>query len=309
MSVQVPPGPPRVQIQTQAGCNARCVFCPNDSVLKSGLDHGRMPEELFDRIIGELAQTPPRRIGLYMMNEPLTDQRIADFVRLVTDRIPSTKSQLISNGTLLTEDCAEALIDAGLKQLKVSLQSLDPEMNRQIMGHSSERVIENCIAMQKLIKRKRAKRLDFRVSMVVTKLNEDSIPETRRFWERHGVRLVTSALENRGGNIDAAGDLNPHEMRTMGDCIRPSRDMMILFNGEVPLCCVDWHRTIILGDLSKQTVQEVWRGQQVQAIRDTLREGDVDRLPDICKNCTESACPDHHRRGLKGILSRLVGAR
>ncbi|MBN2311166.1 MAG: SPASM domain-containing protein, partial [Candidatus Hydrogenedentes bacterium] len=223
------------------------------------------------------------------------------------ERVPSAKSQVISNGTHLTAECAEALIDAGLKQLKVSLQSLDPDTNKRIMGYSSERVIENCIHTQELIRRKRARALDFRVSMVVTNLNLDEIPKARQFWQKHGVRLVTSALENRGGNIAQAGELNPHEMRTMDDCIRPSRDMMILFNGDVPLCCVDWFRTTILGNVARQSVREVWQGERVEAVRAALREGDVGAMPEICRHCTESARPDYHRRGLKGILSRLVG--
>ena len=69
------PGPPRVQIQTQSGCNARCVFCPNEAVLKSDLSQGRMPFGEFQRVIDELAETAPRRISLYLQNEPLLDLR------------------------------------------------------------------------------------------------------------------------------------------------------------------------------------------------------------------------------------------
>jgi hypothetical protein len=82
---------------------------------------------------------------------------------------------------------------------------------------------------------------------------------------------------------------------------------MVLFNGDVPLCCVDWHRTTILGNLERQSVHEVWHGEKVQAVRDALREGRTDALPPICVNCSESAKPHHHRRGLKGILSRVFG--
>lgn len=299
------PGPPRVQIQTQAGCNGRCIFCPNEQVLKSDLEHGRMPIEMFQKIVDDLAKTPPRRIGMYMQNEPLLDKRLPELTKYVTERIPGTKTQVITNGTYLTEKVGEALLDAGLKQLKCSLQSLDPETNREIMGYDSRKVIENCIAFQKLIKKKKSK-IDFRVSMVVTNKNVGEIPSTRRFWARHGVRLVTSALENRGGNIAEAEQLNVGEMRSMGNCVRPSRDMMILFNGDVPLCCVDWHRTYILGNVYTQSVQDVWHAAPVTQVRDALAEEDTSKMPDICRNCTESACPNQHRRGLKGILSRLA---
>ncbi|MBM3290287.1 MAG: radical SAM protein [Candidatus Hydrogenedentes bacterium] len=301
------PGPPRVQIQTQAGCNGRCIFCPNEDVLKSDLEHGRMPLEMFEKIVDDLAKTPPRRVGMYMQNEPLLDKRLPQLTKHVTERIPGAKTQVITNGTYLSEQVGEALLDAGLKQLKCSLQSLDPETNREIMGYDSRKVIENCVAFQKLIKKKKSD-IDFRVSMVVTNKNVDEIPATRKFWAKHGVRLVTSALENRGGNIAGAAQLNVGDMRSMGNCIRPSRDMMILFNGDVPLCCVDWHRTYVVGNVYKQSVQEVWYAAPVTQVRDALAEEDTSKMPDICRNCTESACPNAHRRGLKGLLGRLAAA-
>lgn len=307
MSTQLLPGPPRVQIQTQSGCNGRCIFCPNEATLNSGIEHGKMSMDLYRKIIDELAETRPRRISLYLMNEPLSDKRMPEFVEYASRTVPSATTLITSNGTALTEDMAEALIDAGLKRLKVSLQSLDDETNRRIMGYDASKVIENIIGVRRVMKRKRIRErdFDFRVSMVVTKLNEAEIEEARRFWRRHGVRLVTSALENRGGNIGIANDLNTGDMRSMGNCIRPSRDMDILFNGDVVLCCVDWHRTTILGNLARQSIREVWNGDVVTRIRRGLREGQAELLPPICVNCTESACPNKHRRGIKGILSRL----
>jgi wyosine [tRNA(Phe)-imidazoG37] synthetase (radical SAM superfamily) len=305
------PGPPRVQIQTQSGCNGRCVFCPNEDTLKTDMEHGRMAPELFRKIIDDLARTPPRRIMLYLQNEPLADKRMPEFVEYVARKIPSTSTLITTNGTYLSEDRAEALIDAGLKRLKVSLQSLKNDVNHAIMGYDADKVVENILGVRQVMKRKRIreKDFDFRVSMVVTKLNEPEIEEARRFWRRHGVRLVTSALENRGGNITQAADLNVGEMRSMGDCIRPSRDMCILFNGDTVLCCVDWFRTVNPGNVAEQSVQEVWNGIRLQQIRQALHEGDVEAMPPICANCTESACPNKHRRGLKGMWARLVGAR
>lgn len=300
-------GPPRVQIQTQAGCNGRCVFCPNEAVLESKLPHGTMTRELFDKIIGELAEIPPKRVGLYMMNEPLSDKRMPELVEDVTRRIPSTTSQIITNGTYLTEQMGEGLLDAGLKELKCSLQSLDNDLNRKIMGYDADKVIENCIRFAGQVRKKKSK-IQFRVSMVVQKSNIDEIARARKFWKKHGVRLVTSALENRGGNIAAANEMNLGKMKSMGNCIRPSRDFMILYNGQVPLCCVDWFRTVIAGDVSKQSIRDVWHGHALEDIRAGLRDGDTSKLPAICANCTESAVPDIHRRGLKGVLSRLAAS-
>lgn len=301
MSTSILPGPPRVQIQTQAGCNGRCVFCPNEDVLRSGLAHGKMPPELFRKIIDDLVRTLPRRILFYLQNEPLNDRRMPEFVRYVAGRLPDTTTLVTTNGTNLTREMGEGLIGAGLKRVKVSLQSLDDATNREIMGYDATKVVNNVLEFKRLLKEKRSK-LDLRVSMVVTGRNRAEVERARAFWRRHRVRLVTSVLENRGGNIKNALELNAgQEMIVRSNCIRPSREMCILFNGEVVLCCVDWFRTVTGGDVSKDSVQAVWNSPVFRQIREGFSEGDSSKLPEICINCTESACPGAHRRSAKTL--------
>ena len=305
MTAEHPSGPSRIQIQTQSGCNGRCAFCPNAAVLESGLAQGRMPPELFHKIIDELAGLAPRRVSLYLMNEPLLDGRLAEFVRYVTDRIPDTATLVTTNGTHLDERCAEELIAAGLSRIKVSLQSIHPETNRRLMGPQidAERVVRNVLTLRRLITERRAK-LDLRVSMVVTTLNAHELPRTRRFWRNHGVRLVTSAVENRGGSIEGADTLSGGQMQARSAyCIRPNREMCILFNGDVVLCCVDWFRTTVLGNVARQSVAEVWNGPAFSEVRAALASKDLEKQPDICVHCTEAARPAARRR-LTAIFSR-----
>lgn len=304
MEQATPGGPPRVQIQTQAGCNGRCIFCPNEAVLDSGLEHGRMSFELFRKIVDDLAETQPRRILPYLQNEPLNDRRLPEFIRYIAERIPETTTLVTTNGTGLSEEMGEKLIDAGLKRVKVSLQSLDDATNREIMGYDARKVIENVLAFRRLLRAKRSK-LDLRVSMIVTGKNESEIDRARRFWRRHDVRLVTSVLENRGGNIKNALEINAgRPMKPMSHCIRPSREMCVLFNGQVVLCCVDWFRTVNTGDLSTHSVRDVWNGPVYRRIREGFDEDDASKLPEICRNCTESATPNAHRRSLKAVWRR-----
>lgn len=300
------PGPLRVQIQTQSGCNGRCVFCPNEAVAKSGLPMGRMTVALFHEIIDELAETKPERVMLYLQNEPLNDPRLPDFVRYVYNRIPETTSLVVSNGTGLTREMGERLIDAGLRRLKISLQSLDEATNREIMGYGAQPVVSNILAFKEQLEEKGSS-LDLRVSMVMTQQTKASLAKTRRFWKGCGIRLVTSTLENRGGNIANTAFLGGTDMRPRRECIRPSREMCILHTGEVVLCCVDWYRTSTVGDLTHQSVRDVWNGPQLRRFRDALDGTAPQDLPPICLNCAESAAPDRHRRGLRGIWTRLKG--
>lgn len=295
MEDAVSSGPPRIQIQTQTGCNGRCVFCPNAGLAKTGAATGRMPFNLFVSIVDQLAETKPRRIMPYLQNEPLLDDRLPEFVRYVSERLPSATSLVVTNGVRLTPEMGERLIEARLKRLKVSLQSIDDATNRKIMGFEAHPVIENVLNFRRLLASKRSK-LDLRISMIVTSENYAEIDAARRFWRKYGIRLVTSVLENRGGNIAEADSLNRgQKMARRENCIRPSRDLCVLFDGRVILCCADWFQTTVIGDLTRQSVRDVWNSRQLKHIREALRMPECCHLPEICSNCAESRNLIEHR--------------
>ncbi len=112
-----------ILIQTNYKCTRTCPFCyygmkgvkENDTL---------MPEELFKKIIGELgAMNYSGRISLFEMNEPLTDPRLADFIRYAKQQAPRSWQFIVSNGDLLTGEKAIELFRAGLDYLQVSAYS------------------------------------------------------------------------------------------------------------------------------------------------------------------------------------------
>ncbi len=224
----------------------------------------------------------------YLQNEPLLDERLPELIEYIHQKMPKVTTLVVTNGTRLTTEMGEKLIESGLKRLKVSLQSLDDEINQKLMGYPAKVVIDNVINFSELLKKKHSD-MDFRVSAIVTSKNDQEIDRMKKFRSKHGIRLVLSSLENRGGNISNVLELsNTPEMRLRKGCIRPTRDMCILFNGKVVLCCVDWLRTVILGDLNEKSITEVWNTPRLQMIREGLNMEDCCHLPEICRDCAEA---------------------
>lgn len=88
-----------IQIETVAGCNYRCSFCPVGQI---DMPMGRMTRETFENIIGQLRDFEGE-IDLFFRNEPLLDQRIFDFVKYAKE---NTRAKIVlqTNGSLLTEE-------------------------------------------------------------------------------------------------------------------------------------------------------------------------------------------------------------
>lgn len=60
--------------------------------------------------------------------------------------------------------------------------------------------------------------------------------------------------------------------------------LSINWDGKVTACCSDYDNELIVGDLSEETMQEVFWGRKMQGIRAILSEDGYDKLP-LCRDC------------------------
>ena len=60
--------------------------------------------------------------------------------------------------------------------------------------------------------------------------------------------------------------------------------LVVLWDGTVIPCCVDYNATLKLGSACQDNVQDLWQGQEIARLRDQHQKGDY---PDVCINCNE----------------------
>jgi hypothetical protein len=92
-------------------------------------------------------------------------------------------------------------------------------------------------------------------------------------------------MERRGGEHDSRKKLygmSP-EFGGLPWCSLPRWEIVIHHTGEVGLCCFDWARDVVFGDLHKETLASIIMGEaRRQVIEESLRDG---RCLDICQRC------------------------
>lgn len=89
---------------------------------------------------------------------------------------------------------------------------------------------------------------------------------------------ITQGFYNRGGNIKI--DRKP----TKYCCPRPFIQMYIVNTGEAVLCCSDYKREVILGDLNSENIIDIWQNKKYQKYRDKLKNNKKHELL-LCKDC------------------------
>ncbi len=284
---RAPDFPRTVQIQTQTGCNAACIFCPYPVTVNSQ-PKGFMKRELFERIVDEIAAHGVRRISPYLMNEPFLDPGIIEKLSYVRKKIPDARLVLTSNGSRLTPKIVDDLIAADvLHALYISFQGVEKEGYEATMRGSMvfEKTMENVL---NLVDRWKAAGGRDRFKIVVTMVATNKIDPEKAvaFWKARGVESKWTPLENRGGNISITHDLAPQEkpMKRFANCTRLFKQAYIMFNGDMVLCCTDYTREVVLGNITDSSIAEVWNSRKALNIRRLYSEGFMDKIP-LCRTC------------------------
>jgi len=106
-------------LETTNRCNLLCTTCPRTyEQLEPEAD---MPWELFTSLIGQYPNIA--RVVLHGLGEPMLVKDLAQRVKYLKDR--NIYVLFNTNGTLLTKANGRALIEAGLDELRVSLDAAE----------------------------------------------------------------------------------------------------------------------------------------------------------------------------------------
>ncbi|MGB9619981.1 MAG: S8 family serine peptidase, partial [Armatimonadota bacterium] len=189
---------------------------------------------------------------------------------------------------------------------RISIQGINKDTYEKIMGLNYERTFEGINRLTKILKERKVNHLRVVLSMVNVGHNESEIRRYKRFWRRKGIKATSVAFENKGGNIEESIELAPFGMKQRKRCYRFNRCAYIVYNGDVILCCADWSRSVILGNVKENSLKEIWQGEKLNEIRENFIKGNYDMLPEICRNCKKTRLSLRSHRSLKGIYQKFL---
>jgi radical SAM protein with 4Fe4S-binding SPASM domain len=153
-------------------------------------------------------------------------------------------------------------------------------------------VFEKTLAnVERLIARWKAAGGEARFKIVVTMVatNITDAETAVDFWRARGVQSKWTPLENRGGNLLSADALAPglRPLKRYANCSRLFKQACILWNGDMVLCCTDYTRKVVLGNVAETSIEQVWNAPGAVSIRRLYAEGHMDRIP-LCRYCSIS---------------------
>lgn len=255
--------PRLVAIETTSYCNAKCAFCPNNSLAR-GKSH--MSRDLFEEVVDQCSRFPLEAIEPFLQGEPMSDPDIMERLELIRRRLPKTKLRLYSNGYALTPKRIDQLTGMGIDKLYISLNTLNPTKYREVMGLKLERTLENLRYLTEPSRRSRVARvITFRMTRTADVTVEEQ-HEFVRFCKERGVRSFIVGLFNYKGDIQS-------DLPVPGYPCEHIDRLDILSNGKVPLCCMDQNGDYSWGDINETPLLDIFRGKVARRYRDMHRSG------------------------------------
>ena len=279
------PFPKYIHIETVSTCNARCIMC--------GIDFDSKPkrlmgDELFAKLAAEIGEHRDRveKVMPYLDGEPLIDKKIPARIRLLKDAGVKLVN-ISSNTSLLDEEHAHALLEAGLDEIYMTIDSLKPEIYEAIRVRLKfDTVMANAQRFIALRDRLRPQ-LRVRVQMIRQELNKDEPEDFIRFWRavlKPTDQIVIQKAHNWANAVGVMKFGDEDDVNAF-PCQAPFGTMVVHVDGTVPLCCMDTTSRHPVGDLTRQSMADIWHGAAMERYRQLHLDGRRAEI-DICDGCT-----------------------
>jgi radical SAM protein with 4Fe4S-binding SPASM domain len=255
-------------------------MCPHDQMRR---EVGYMRPALFRRIIDQAA--PELEFAyLHHLGESLFHGQLGELIRYAKGR--GVGLGLSTNATYLTRRKGEALLRSGLDFLVISLDGASPDAYlRMRPGGDFSSTLANVQGF--LAMRGARAQPQVAVQMIVTEHNRGEVRAFAQTWEGRALVMIKEARDWAGQVQVPAAGLRPRaqarEQRPV--CRMPWTEMTVLWDGLVVPCANVYERQNVLGDLRVQTVDEVWNGAAMQALRRAHLQGQAGKVP-VCATCT-----------------------
>ena len=241
------PLPSWIEISPIDVCNRKCIFCPksNEAIAPDNINT-TTPTHCYELLFNELENLGFTGTVMFAgYGEPLLAKNILEVLPLVKSRF---RTEVTTNGDVLKPKRIEALFNAGLDYMVVSLYD-GPEQVEKFQKMFQEASIDSSKFM----------------------LRERWFTEEDDF----GVKLT-----NRTGTVEVG---QQPEVNLDKACYYPHYSCMIDWNGDFFLCTQDWNRRKKWGNVFIQGFASVWFSRELTSARKKLANGVRQGIP--CSMC------------------------
>ncbi|MCI8537741.1 MAG: radical SAM protein [Oscillospiraceae bacterium] len=263
-------------------CNLSCVFCPGTQRPKGSL----RPEQF--RFLTERLRPHTEYLYLHLMGEPLLHPELDQLLEIAG--VLDFSVMITTNGTLLPQRGGLLCASPAVKKVSVSLHSFEgSERKENLTGYldscfqfarQASKAGKRCALRLWNLDGKNTQGVNRQNNAILARLN-DYFPQPWREG-RQGVTLAERVYLEWGERFDWPS-LNAAGGDGSGFCYGLRDQVGVLWDGTVVPCCLDHEGDIPLGNLYRQTLEEILEAPRARAIYDGFSRRRA--AEELCRRC------------------------
>jgi Predicted Fe-S oxidoreductases len=276
-------------------CNFKCKYCIfSVDKKKRGFisDKTSLDLKLYKKCIDELEKFPSKLkvIRFVGMGEPLLHKDIAEMVRYAKEKDRADTIEILTNASLLSHEMSDALIQAGLSRLIISIQGTSKRKYFEVSGIEIDfdKFVENINYFYD-----HKKNTHLYIKIVDTALEDEE--DRKRFYQIFGNICDSLAVEHTVPiypGVDYNQVLGDKELpftqfglpvSKVKICPQPFFTYQINPDGKV-VPCFSLTYPEIVGDCNNESIYDIWNGKKFDQFRLKMLEG-VDSVCETCSMC------------------------
>lgn len=303
-------------------CNFKCKICPTgyqDLIRNTKRFQGLMNFEIFKKIIDDLNEfnEPLKVLRLYKEGEPLLNREFPKIVQYAKESNVVDYIDTTTNGYLLTEEFSKEIISAGLDRINISLYGVSSEQYYKVTKTkvSFAKLVENIKYLYE--NRSNHEKPYICIKTIGNFLTEKDKTKFFNTFEDYADRLFIENVAPCWSEFDIEQKTKIEISKTKGIYNQPLTNVNVcpyIFysttinsDGSVSLCFLDWAHKMIIGDIKKQSLKEIWNGNMLYQHQVQHLSGNRKQNP-ICRNCGQltHCMPDNIDKYSDIILNKLI---
>lgn len=291
--------PLNLDFEVTTRCNLACTFCTQPTLTDAQL--GDMPWDLFVRVADECERYQTPAANFNGLGEPLLVRRLPEMIRYAKER-GFIDVMFHTNGTIMTEAIADRLIDSGLDRIIFSVDSPDKQTYEAMRLNANFDSVDRNVRMFADRRNTRMSTVPIiRTTMIVTDDTVQQVPQFVSRWQPVSDQITLQDLTWRTKQLGDGAWANK-ESSAIHASFDEIRDAAIAhkvgfacpylfqtayayWNADVIPCSNPNARTqMVMGDLHRQSMHDVWNGKPYQDLRALHATGRWHEHP-VCRNC------------------------
>lgn len=274
---------PTVGIEITNKCNARCVICPNNIQTRG---YGVMSNELFEKILVDLKSIGITNVTISFFGEILLDKEL--FTKFDLLKKHAMTANFFSNGALLNEALIDKILESPVQLIVFSADGFTKATYEAIRRNLNyETVVANIQLLLKKRQERKQQTPRVQLNYVCFDQNKHEVSDFLAFWKPQVDAIEIGVGSNWGGSISLKLPFLRQlylKMARRYACSRLFGGTVILWDGRVALCCIDYDGKEIMGDVTKESFWDVWKGEPYTRYRQMHLDDKGYRIP-LCHAC------------------------